>query len=164
MTAPTSVLCSSLISKWPTRVLTCVSAATALAQIALPLKSVCTKVRQHGSQTKVISVSDTTLNFNFILLCFTINTLTDKNVQLNYLCLRHAADHSYNVVSIQPSIADVQIGHNLELNCFAPGNPPPPVIWTKASGHLSANHQVIKHCASLFLHLIRDILYASKGK
>ncbi|XP_026010202.1 basement membrane-specific heparan sulfate proteoglycan core protein isoform X4 [Astatotilapia calliptera] len=55
----------------------------------------------------------------------------------------HKADHSYNVVSIQPSIADVQVGHNLELNCFAPGNPPPPVIWTKASGHLSANHQVV---------------------
>uniref|UniRef100_A0A3B4GZM7 Heparan sulfate proteoglycan 2 n=1 Tax=Pundamilia nyererei TaxID=303518 RepID=A0A3B4GZM7_9CICH len=52
-------------------------------------------------------------------------------------------DHSYNVVSIQPSIADVQVGHNLELNCFAPGNPPPPVIWTKASGHLSANHQQV---------------------
>uniref|UniRef100_A0A669D789 Heparan sulfate proteoglycan 2 n=1 Tax=Oreochromis niloticus TaxID=8128 RepID=A0A669D789_ORENI len=162
MTAPTSVLCSSLISKWPTPVLICVSAATALAQIVLPLKSACTKVRQHGSQTKVIRVSDTTLNFNFILLCFTMNTLTDKNtVQLNYLCLCHPADHSYNVVSIQPSIADVQVGQNLELNCFAPGNPPPPVIWTKASGHLSANHQVITHCASLFLHLIRDILYAS---
>uniref|UniRef100_A0AAX7TUG3 Heparan sulfate proteoglycan 2 n=1 Tax=Astatotilapia calliptera TaxID=8154 RepID=A0AAX7TUG3_ASTCA len=119
----------------------------------------------HGSQTKVISGSDTTFNFNFILLCFTINTLTDKNtVQLNYLCLCLAADHSYNVVSIQPSIADVQVGHNLELNCFAPGNPPPPVIWTKASGHLSANHQVITHCASLFLHLIRDILYANCSK
>uniref|UniRef100_A0A3Q1H130 Heparan sulfate proteoglycan 2 n=1 Tax=Acanthochromis polyacanthus TaxID=80966 RepID=A0A3Q1H130_9TELE len=44
--------------------------------------------------------------------------------------------------SIQPSIADVQEGQNLELNCFAPGNPPPPVTWTRASGRLSSNHQV----------------------
>uniref|UniRef100_A0A3P8QUC0 Heparan sulfate proteoglycan 2 n=1 Tax=Astatotilapia calliptera TaxID=8154 RepID=A0A3P8QUC0_ASTCA len=54
--------------------------------------------------------------------------------------------HKGKTACIQPSIADVQVGHNLELNCFAPGNPPPPVIWTKASGHLSANHQVITHC------------------
>uniref|UniRef100_A0A8C4GKG4 Heparan sulfate proteoglycan 2 n=1 Tax=Dicentrarchus labrax TaxID=13489 RepID=A0A8C4GKG4_DICLA len=48
-----------------------------------------------------------------------------------------------SVVSIQPSIADVQEGQNLELNCFAPGNPPPQVTWTRASGRLSSNHQVI---------------------
>uniref|UniRef100_I3KIJ1 Heparan sulfate proteoglycan 2 n=1 Tax=Oreochromis niloticus TaxID=8128 RepID=I3KIJ1_ORENI len=54
--------------------------------------------------------------------------------------------HKGKTACIQPSIADVQVGQNLELNCFAPGNPPPPVIWTKASGHLSANHQVITHC------------------
>uniref|UniRef100_A0A3Q4MA73 Heparan sulfate proteoglycan 2 n=1 Tax=Neolamprologus brichardi TaxID=32507 RepID=A0A3Q4MA73_NEOBR len=57
--------------------------------------------------------------------------------------------HKGKTACIQPSIADVQIGHNLELNCFAPGNPPPPVIWTKASGHLSANHQVITHCLQI---------------
>lgn len=55
-----------------------------------------------------------------------------------------AAEHSSSVVSIQPSIADVQEGQSLELNCFAPGNPPPQVTWTRASGRLSSNHQVIK--------------------
>lgn len=64
------------------------------------------------------------------------------------LCVE-AADHSSTAVSIQPSIADVQEGQNLELNCFAPGNPPPRVTWTRASGRLSANHQVITHCASV---------------
>uniref|UniRef100_A0A8D3BG34 Heparan sulfate proteoglycan 2 n=1 Tax=Scophthalmus maximus TaxID=52904 RepID=A0A8D3BG34_SCOMX len=44
---------------------------------------------------------------------------------------------------IQPSIADVQEGQSLELNCFAPGNPPPQVGWTRASGRLSSNHQVL---------------------
>ncbi|KAM6924830.1 basement membrane-specific heparan sulfate proteoglycan core protein-like [Xenentodon cancila] len=34
-------------------------------------------------------------------------------------------------------------GQNLELSCFAPGNPPPRVTWTRASGRLSANHQVV---------------------
>uniref|UniRef100_A0A8D3EB01 Heparan sulfate proteoglycan 2 n=1 Tax=Scophthalmus maximus TaxID=52904 RepID=A0A8D3EB01_SCOMX len=58
------------------------------------------------------------------------------------VCVR-AADHSSSVVSIQPSIADVQEGQSLELNCFAPGNPPPQVGWTRASGRLSSNHQVI---------------------
>ncbi|KAM6982618.1 LOW QUALITY PROTEIN: basement membrane-specific heparan sulfate proteoglycan core protein [Tautogolabrus adspersus] len=53
------------------------------------------------------------------------------------------ADYSSSVVSIQPSIADVQEGQNLELNCFAPGNPPPKVTWTRASGRLSSNHQVL---------------------
>lgn len=52
---------------------------------------------------------------------------------------------SSSVVTIQPSIADVQEGQNLELNCFAPGNPPPKVIWTRVSGHLSSNHQVIRN-------------------
>ncbi|XP_060913968.1 basement membrane-specific heparan sulfate proteoglycan core protein isoform X1 [Labrus mixtus] len=53
------------------------------------------------------------------------------------------ADYSSSVVSIQPSIADVQEGQSLELNCFAPGNPPPKVTWTRASGRLSSNHQVL---------------------
>lgn len=57
------------------------------------------------------------------------------------VCVR-AAEHASSVVSIQPSIADVQEGQSLELNCFAPGNPPPQVTWTRASGRLSSNHQV----------------------
>uniref|UniRef100_A0A7N6A6L9 Heparan sulfate proteoglycan 2 n=1 Tax=Anabas testudineus TaxID=64144 RepID=A0A7N6A6L9_ANATE len=52
------------------------------------------------------------------------------------------ADPSISVVTIQPSIANVQEGQSLELNCFAPGNPPPQVTWTRASGRLSSNHQV----------------------
>uniref|UniRef100_A0A7N8XAL3 Heparan sulfate proteoglycan 2 n=1 Tax=Mastacembelus armatus TaxID=205130 RepID=A0A7N8XAL3_9TELE len=52
-------------------------------------------------------------------------------------------DYSSSVVSIQPSVADVQEGQSLELNCLAPGNPPPQVTWMKASGRLSSNHQVI---------------------
>lgn len=74
------------------------------------------------------------------------------------------ADHSSSVVSIQPSIADVQEGQSLELNCFAPGNPPPQVTWTRASGRLSSNHQVeqillhttvkyVHHCAPILLEL-----------
>uniref|UniRef100_A0A673C7V2 Heparan sulfate proteoglycan 2 n=1 Tax=Sphaeramia orbicularis TaxID=375764 RepID=A0A673C7V2_9TELE len=53
------------------------------------------------------------------------------------------ADHVLSAVTIQPSIADVQEGQNLELNCFAPGSPPPQVTWTRASGRLSSNHQVL---------------------
>uniref|UniRef100_A0A672H4F7 Heparan sulfate proteoglycan 2 n=1 Tax=Salarias fasciatus TaxID=181472 RepID=A0A672H4F7_SALFA len=71
-----------------------------------------------------------------------------RKIKLYVVCV-YAGDHSSSVISIQPSIADVQEGQSLELNCFAPGNPPPPVVWTRVSGRLSANHQVVPHCASL---------------
>lgn len=61
---------------------------------------------------------------------------------LDLLVLR-AAEHSSSVVTIHPSLADVQEGQSLELNCHAPGNPPPRVTWTRASGQLSSNHQVV---------------------
>ncbi|XP_077465112.1 basement membrane-specific heparan sulfate proteoglycan core protein [Stigmatopora argus] len=46
-------------------------------------------------------------------------------------------------VRIQPSEADVQEGHSLYLNCIVSGNPPPRVTWSRASGSLSSNHQVV---------------------
>ncbi|KAM6977222.1 basement membrane-specific heparan sulfate proteoglycan core protein [Aplochiton taeniatus] len=48
-----------------------------------------------------------------------------------------------SAITIQPSIADVQEGQSLDLNCFVPGNPPPQVTWTKANGRLSSNHQIL---------------------
>lgn len=53
-TAPTSVLCSSPTSGYPTRAFTCVSVATALAQIVLPLKSLCSKVRCQNNNLKCL--------------------------------------------------------------------------------------------------------------
>uniref|UniRef100_A0A8C7RED3 Heparan sulfate proteoglycan 2 n=1 Tax=Oncorhynchus mykiss TaxID=8022 RepID=A0A8C7RED3_ONCMY len=50
-----------------------------------------------------------------------------------------------SAITIQPSIADVQEGQSLDLNCFVPGNPPPAVTWRRESGRLSANHQVGIH-------------------
>lgn len=52
-----------------------------------------------------------------------------------------AAHPSSSAVSIQPSMADIQEGQSLELNCVAPGSPPPRVTWSRAGG-LSSNHQV----------------------
>lgn len=46
------------------------------------------------------------------------------------------------MVTIQPSIADIQEGQSLDLNCVTSGNPPPRVTWSRASGRLSSNHQV----------------------
>uniref|UniRef100_A0A674AKG9 Heparan sulfate proteoglycan 2 n=1 Tax=Salmo trutta TaxID=8032 RepID=A0A674AKG9_SALTR len=48
-----------------------------------------------------------------------------------------------SAITIQPSIAEVQEGQSLDLNCFVPGNPPPAVTWRRESGRLSANHQVL---------------------
>lgn len=52
-TAPTSALCSSPTSRCPTRARTCVSGATALVQIVLPLKSPCSKVRCRTESLRV---------------------------------------------------------------------------------------------------------------
>ncbi|XP_061591358.1 basement membrane-specific heparan sulfate proteoglycan core protein isoform X3 [Cololabis saira] len=75
-------------------------------------------------------------------MCVGSNSIGSNSAPIKVNVLK-AADHSSTVVSIQPAIADVQEGQNLELNCFAPGNPPPRVTWTRASGRLSANHQVV---------------------
>uniref|UniRef100_A0A3P8UCW4 Heparan sulfate proteoglycan 2 n=1 Tax=Amphiprion percula TaxID=161767 RepID=A0A3P8UCW4_AMPPE len=73
-------------------------------------------------------------------MCVGSNSVGSNSAPIKVSVLK--ADHNTAAVSIQPSIADVQEGQNLELNCFAPGNPPPPVTWTRASGRLSSNHQV----------------------
>ncbi|XP_040007845.1 basement membrane-specific heparan sulfate proteoglycan core protein isoform X2 [Xiphias gladius] len=74
-------------------------------------------------------------------MCVGSNSVGSNSAPIRVTVLK--AEHSSSVVSIQPSIADVQEGQNLELNCFAPGNPPPQVTWTRASGRLSSNHQVL---------------------
>ncbi|XP_029973802.1 basement membrane-specific heparan sulfate proteoglycan core protein isoform X2 [Salarias fasciatus] len=74
-------------------------------------------------------------------MCVGSNNIGSNSAPIKVSVLK--GDHSSSVISIQPSIADVQEGQSLELNCFAPGNPPPPVVWTRVSGRLSANHQVV---------------------
>ncbi len=46
-------------------------------------------------------------------------------------------------VTIQPSIASVMEGENLDLNCIIPGTSPASVKWSRAGGLLSSNHQVL---------------------
>uniref|UniRef100_A0A8C7VU22 Heparan sulfate proteoglycan 2 n=1 Tax=Oncorhynchus mykiss TaxID=8022 RepID=A0A8C7VU22_ONCMY len=41
-----------------------------------------------------------------------------------------------SAITIQPSIADVQEGQSLDLNCFVPGNPPPAVTWRREITHM----------------------------
>nr|XP_046254095.1 basement membrane-specific heparan sulfate proteoglycan core protein isoform X3 [Scatophagus argus] len=74
-------------------------------------------------------------------MCVGSNSIGSNSAPIKVTVFK--ADHSSSVVTIQPSIADVQEGQSLELNCFAPGNPPPQVTWTRASGRLSSNHQVL---------------------
>ncbi|KAM9343546.1 basement membrane-specific heparan sulfate proteoglycan core protein [Pholidichthys leucotaenia] len=75
-------------------------------------------------------------------MCVGSNSIGSNSAPIKVSVLK--ADHSSSsVLSIQPSIADVQEGQSLELNCLAPGNPPPLVTWSRASGRLSANHHVV---------------------
>lgn len=71
------------------------------------------------------------------------------------------ADHVSSGITIQPSIADVQEGQSLDLNCFAPGDPPPQVTWTRASGHLSSHHQVLQCFTKKKKKNCYRLLYAS---
>ncbi|XP_026189282.1 basement membrane-specific heparan sulfate proteoglycan core protein isoform X3 [Mastacembelus armatus] len=74
-------------------------------------------------------------------MCVGSNSIGSNSAPIKVSVLK--VDYSSSVVSIQPSVADVQEGQSLELNCLAPGNPPPQVTWMKASGRLSSNHQVL---------------------
>ncbi|KAJ4918756.1 hypothetical protein JOQ06_022871 [Pogonophryne albipinna] len=74
-------------------------------------------------------------------MCVGSNSVGSNSSPLKVSVLK--ADHVSSALSIQPSIADVQEGQSLDLSCFAPGPPPPQVTWSKASGRLSSNHQVL---------------------
>ncbi|XP_078144123.1 basement membrane-specific heparan sulfate proteoglycan core protein [Centroberyx gerrardi] len=74
-------------------------------------------------------------------MCVGSNSIGSNRSPIQVTVLK--ADHISSAITIQPSIADVQEGQSLDLNCFAPGNPPPSVTWTRASGRLSSNHQVL---------------------
>ncbi|XP_075331347.1 basement membrane-specific heparan sulfate proteoglycan core protein isoform X3 [Odontesthes bonariensis] len=75
-------------------------------------------------------------------MCVGSNSIGSNSAPIKVKVLK-AADQRYADVRIEPSLAEVQEGHSLLLSCFAPGNPPPRVTWTRASGRLSSNHQVV---------------------
>ncbi|XP_061698268.1 basement membrane-specific heparan sulfate proteoglycan core protein isoform X3 [Syngnathoides biaculeatus] len=74
-------------------------------------------------------------------MCVGSNSVGSNSAPIKVSVLK--ADQSSSVVRIQPSEADVHEGHNLYLDCIPSGNPPPRVTWTRASGRLSSNHQVV---------------------
>ncbi|XP_072305364.1 basement membrane-specific heparan sulfate proteoglycan core protein isoform X2 [Eucyclogobius newberryi] len=76
-----------------------------------------------------------------VYTCVGSNSAGSNSAPIKVTVLR--ADHMSSGVTIQPAIADVQEGQSLDLNCFAPGNPPPQVTWSRASGRLSSNHQIL---------------------
>ncbi|XP_061650019.1 basement membrane-specific heparan sulfate proteoglycan core protein isoform X13 [Phyllopteryx taeniolatus] len=74
-------------------------------------------------------------------MCVGSNSVGSNSAPIKVAVLK--AEQSSSIVRIQPSEADVHEGHNLYLNCIPSGNPPPRVTWTRASGRLSSNHQVV---------------------
>ncbi|KAM4611104.1 basement membrane-specific heparan sulfate proteoglycan core protein [Polymixia lowei] len=75
-------------------------------------------------------------------MCVGSNSIGTNRAPIQVTVVK-AADQVSSAITIQPSIADVQEGQSLDLNCLVPGNPPPQVTWTRASGRLSSNHQVL---------------------
>uniref|UniRef100_A0A674DCA7 Heparan sulfate proteoglycan 2 n=1 Tax=Salmo trutta TaxID=8032 RepID=A0A674DCA7_SALTR len=73
----------------------------------------------------------------------------ERSLQDHLAAAVSIGDTISSAITIQPSIADVQEGQSLDLNCFVPGNPPPAVTWRRSSGRLSANHQVGIYTCSL---------------
>uniref|UniRef100_A0A674DER8 Heparan sulfate proteoglycan 2 n=1 Tax=Salmo trutta TaxID=8032 RepID=A0A674DER8_SALTR len=80
-------------------------------------------------------------------LCVGTNSIGSSEARIEVTVNR--GDTISSAITIQPSIADVQEGQSLDLNCFVPGNPPPAVTWRRSSGRLSANHQVGIYTCSL---------------
>ncbi|XP_070963572.1 basement membrane-specific heparan sulfate proteoglycan core protein-like [Oncorhynchus clarkii lewisi] len=77
-------------------------------------------------------------------LCVGTNSIGSSEARIEVTVNRAiGGDTTSSAITIQPSIADVQEGQSLDLNCFVPGNPPPAVTWRRESGRLSANHQVL---------------------
>ncbi|XP_042159699.1 basement membrane-specific heparan sulfate proteoglycan core protein isoform X6 [Oncorhynchus tshawytscha] len=77
-------------------------------------------------------------------LCVGTNSIGSSEARIEVTVNRAiGGDTISSAITIQPSIADVQEGQSLDLNCFVPGNPPPAVTWSRESGRLSANHQVL---------------------
>ncbi|XP_031659389.1 basement membrane-specific heparan sulfate proteoglycan core protein isoform X15 [Oncorhynchus kisutch] len=77
-------------------------------------------------------------------LCVGTNSIGSSEARIEVTVNRAiGGDTISSAITIQPSIADIQEGQSLDLNCFVPGNPPPAVTWRRESGRLSANHQVL---------------------
>ncbi|XP_064861545.1 basement membrane-specific heparan sulfate proteoglycan core protein-like isoform X5 [Oncorhynchus nerka] len=77
-------------------------------------------------------------------LCVGTNSIGSSEARIEVTVNRAiGGDTISSAITIQPSIAEVQEGQSLDLNCFVPGNPPPAVTWRRESGRLSANHQVL---------------------
>ncbi|KAG7472084.1 hypothetical protein MATL_G00104850 [Megalops atlanticus] len=74
-------------------------------------------------------------------LCVGTNSIGSSEARIEVTVAR--ADTVSTAITIQPSIATVQEGQSLDLNCVVPGNPPPSVTWLRAGGPLSSNHQVL---------------------
>ncbi|XP_078806362.1 basement membrane-specific heparan sulfate proteoglycan core protein isoform X21 [Oryzias latipes] len=100
------------------------------------------QARTDRTDIGTLLIPDIKISDSGTYMCVGHNSVGSNTAPVRVNVLK-AADHSSVAVSIQPSIADVQEGQSLDLNCLAPGNPPPRVTWTKVSGGLSANHKVI---------------------
>ncbi|XP_029013106.1 basement membrane-specific heparan sulfate proteoglycan core protein isoform X4 [Betta splendens] len=99
------------------------------------------QARMDRTDIGTLFIPDLRLSDSGTYMCVGSNSIGSNSAPIKVTVLK--GDSSSSVVTIQPSVADVQEGEDLELNCFAPGNPPPRVTWSRAGGSLSSNHQVV---------------------
>ncbi|KAJ8369771.1 hypothetical protein SKAU_G00097990 [Synaphobranchus kaupii] len=74
-------------------------------------------------------------------LCVGTNSIGSSESRIEVSVAR--AEHISSSITIQPSIASVQEGQLLDLNCIVPGTTPISVTWIRVGGQLSSNHQVL---------------------
>uniref|UniRef100_H3D4F7 Heparan sulfate proteoglycan 2 n=1 Tax=Tetraodon nigroviridis TaxID=99883 RepID=H3D4F7_TETNG len=104
--------------------------------------------RMDRTDIGTLLIPDVQLSDSGTYMCVGSNSIGSNSAPVKVTVLKGEVpntvntDQSFPAVSIQPSTADIQEGQSLELNCVAPGNPPPKVSWWRASG-LSSNHQVL---------------------
>ncbi|XP_034445775.1 basement membrane-specific heparan sulfate proteoglycan core protein isoform X2 [Hippoglossus hippoglossus] len=99
------------------------------------------QARMDRTDTGTLLIPNIRMSDSGTYMCVGSNSFGSNSSPIKVSVIK--ADHSSSVISIEPSIADVQEGQSLELNCLAPGNPPPQVTWARVSGYLSANVQVV---------------------
>uniref|UniRef100_A0A8C5EK91 Heparan sulfate proteoglycan 2 n=1 Tax=Gouania willdenowi TaxID=441366 RepID=A0A8C5EK91_GOUWI len=99
-----------------------------------------TQAQMERTDIGTLLIPDIRVSDSGTYMCVGSNSIGSNSSPIKVSVLK--GEHSSSVVSIQPSIADVQEGQSIELNCFAPGNPPPRVTWTRLRSPLPWRHEV----------------------
>ncbi|KAK1803404.1 hypothetical protein P4O66_020832 [Electrophorus voltai] len=112
-----------------------------------------TQARTERTDFGTLLIPNVTLADAGTYLCVGTNAIGSSEAPIRVTVIK--GETAASVITIQPSIASVVEGEMLDLNCIVPGDPPPSVTWSRASGHLSSFHQACPH----LIHPVHSLLW-----